>query len=277
MTTATVTNIHAGADVRPEDYEFVGLISPIMTKTEEGVAEIKKFSALVRLTAPYYSASKCGHCGANVKYRVVLRHAPTGQHIVVGDTCADNFGLSNDEFRSMKLEAAQTRKEGKTAKAWREYKEQNADLDWDYAEEAQEFGSHIIRDLLVKGRHYGSLTEKQFEFLKKLVGEAADLKVRAEENEAKRALAADAPSGVTTVVGTILSKKHVDGFYGSTHKMLVEATEGYKVWITCPTKLEETEVGSKIQFTCELEVSKDDAKFAFGKRPSKVAILEEVK
>jgi phage protein U len=69
--------------------------------------------------------------------------------------------------------------------------------------------------------------------------------------------------------------------------MLVQSDEGWKVWVSMPVSLTDVEIerdgkttrvnagkGDKIQFDASLERSQDDAKFAFGKRPTKASVVE---
>ena len=83
-----------------------------------------------------------------------------------------------------------------------------------------------------------------------------------------------APSGKVSVTGKVLSQKFVENDFGGNVKMLVEAEEGYKVWLTRPSSISEVEVGDKIQFNANLTPSLQDQLFAIGKNPSKATILE---
>lgn len=98
-------------------------------------------------------------------------------------------------------------------------------------------------------------------------------KREAERNAAKE-LADDVPTGRTEVTGTVLSVKAKDSYYGTTMKMLVESTTGFRVYGTLPKALDSYDengkcvhVGKEVTFTATLEPSKDDAKFGFYKRP----------
>lgn len=116
------------------------------------------------------------------------------------------------------------------------------------------------------------LSEKQINYLVKLVDSVNTAKYstlkRKEENEQ----AEDAPEGRVIVTGTVISTKTEDTRYGSVFKMLVKAETGYKVWCTNPISVS-INTGDKIQLTVTLTRSDKDPKFAFGSRPSKVKIL----
>lgn len=117
-----------------------------------------------------------------------------------------------------------------------------------------------------------TLTEKQVNYLIKLVDGIQTAKYstlkRKEENEN----AADAPEGRVVVTGTVVSTRSEDSAYGTVFKMLVKAETGYKVWCTNPVNIS-LNVGDKIQFTVTLTRSDEDPKFAFGKRPTKVKFI----
>lgn len=122
------------------------------------------------------------------------------------------------------------------------------------------------------------------------------------------AAATPAPSGRTVVTGEIVSTRVNETEYGVTRKILVKADEGYKVWVSIPSKQSEEAFyeflgqieaegksrydfgpecyflgtqdgkyagvkGRRITFTATLEPSRDDVAFAFGSRPAKGAWL----
>jgi hypothetical protein len=85
-----------------------------------------------------------------------------------------------------------------------------------------------------------------------------------------------APEGRVVVTGTVVGLKWQDTDFGTTLKWTVRDDRGFRVWSTVPSVLSDVERGDKVTFTVTLERSRDDASFAFGKRPSKAAILSEV-
>jgi hypothetical protein len=128
---------------------------------------------------------------------------------------------------------------------------------------------HIVRDLHEKCLAVGSLTEAQVGLVKRLISEA---------NEVSK----PAPIGKVTFRGVIQTTKVND--YGQL-KCLVRADDGYKVWCTLPAGvLQSVEVGrdgrmyeargKRVEIKATLEVSRDDATFAFAKRPSGKLISE---
>lgn len=93
---------------------------------------------------------------------------------------------------------------------------------------------------------------------------------RAEDKAWAEANAEDVPEGKATVVGEVLTLKWQDSQFGSTLKMLVKATQGFKVWGTVPSSLlgeDKLMAGTMVRVTATFERSKDDPKFGFFKRP----------
>jgi len=77
-----------------------------------------------------------------------------------------------------------------------------------------------------------------------------------------------------TLTGKILSTKWVQGEYGSQFKGLLEAPEGFRLWGTIPSKLDDVQIGDVIQFDAKITRSNDDKTFGFWNRPTKPAIIE---
>ena len=91
-----------------------------------------------------------------------------------------------------------------------------------------------------------------------------------EQRAAEDADADDAPSGRVEVQGVVLNTKYQESDYGSTLKMLVKDERGFRVWTTVPSSMMGIDTGSPVHVKVTLTPSDDDAKFAFGKRPSEV-------
>jgi hypothetical protein len=64
----------------------------------------------------------------------------------------------------------------------------------------------------------------------------------------------------------VLSTKTVEGFYGTTRKMLVKLENNSRIWVSVPSNAT-VERGESVTLTATFEVSKDDKSFAFGSRP----------
>lgn len=131
---------------------------------------------------------------------------------------------------------------------------------------------HLLLDLSAKLRRYGSLSAGQLALATKVHTEAAQ---REAQRQAEREAAQPAPTGRVVVTGEVLMVKAYEGDFGTTWKMLVKATEGYKVFVTVPADLELDDLGrgTRVRFTATLAPADDDAAFAKGKRPTKAEIL----
>ena len=93
------------------------------------------------------------------------------------------------------------------------------------------------------------------------------------EKAAKHAAAAAIEPGKQEIIGTVVGLKEVEGYAYNTWvtKMIVESEMGWKVYGTMPASLygEETIKGCKVKFNATVQVSNDDEKFGFFKRPTK--------
>ena len=92
-----------------------------------------------------------------------------------------------------------------------------------------------------------------------------------EQRAAEDAGAADAPSGRVEVEGRVLSTKFQDNDFGGTFKMLVLDERGFRVWMSIPSRMLGIDAGSLVHVKVTLTPSDDDAKFAFGLRPTEVS------
>lgn len=80
-----------------------------------------------------------------------------------------------------------------------------------------------------------------------------------------------APEGKVTIVGTVVSVKTYEGFYGVETKMLVKLENGATVYGSLP-KAVNLEYRGMLEFKATFEHSKDDNTHAFFKRPSSVEL-----
>jgi hypothetical protein len=253
MTAATRTDQHRPTDFTPEDYECVGYF---YNKTQpfnyQGPNEngqylqtpnpayeyVKTMLALIEssATTPYHSGYQCDHCGARIAYVAVFLHIPTGDHLAVGETCADGrFEMDSAEFHRLRKAAELDRKEQNIRKAWQAFMEGWSTIDWAslYASE-----NSFVADVLRRGRMYGSISERQLNAICEALVKDAEREARPVEPETPMV---PVPVGRYQFTGTILTIKSQDSDFGPTLKMLVQVTtdEGrYKVWGTFPKALE---------------------------------------
>jgi len=131
---------------------------------------------------------------------------------------------------------------------------------------ADVFGANLLASLAEQVARRGTLSERQIEALPAAMARYRD---------ALNATPPEAPltAGRQALAGTLVSTKFVDGYYGSTFKMLVKLDDGNKVFGTVPSGLD-AEPGSRIEFTATVEPSRDDPHFGFFSRPTKAKNIE---
>lgn len=252
----------------------------------------------------FHANGGCASCGAKFKYGSVFQKLDV--LLAVGHECASNlFGLTNLSQKA-KRDAAKARKAAKIRAEWEAFVEADPELkevfgmlfegnpvdlpnDHDYLT-GEKAGT--VADIMRKGRRYGSISEKQANYVK-LIGtwHREDIAKRQERREAQAEIP-DVPEGRIDIVGTIVSTKWVENDFGGALKMLVVSDAGWKVWGTVPNKLWETIEtmksefhfgdraeyvdfkGSRVSFSAQVERSRDDRIFGFYKRPTKPVLIE---
>ena len=241
--------------------------------------------------------SRCDHCGAWLRYVVVMRHLPTGTYCQIGETChAERF--SHDSKVAKDLDRLHKR-----AAAERALAKVRAEVDaWlaadpdnlravEYAEANRE-ACGFYADLLRKLRQYGPWSDRQ-----------RDAVLRGIEQDAERAKRADdppepqvpVPEGQVEVTGSVVKVDVRDDGYRSRVVWTVKDDRGFLVWGTVPTIRvqipdpyrpdgDETSTvanvytpqrGDRVRFTAR-EVTRSDRDEAFGfyKRPTRGEVLE---
>jgi hypothetical protein len=134
----------------------------------------------------------------------------------------------------------------------------------------------VLQDMGWKVQKYGSLSDAQISFARKMLGWLSEAEAkRAEREAATAALVAtgvEVPTGRIVVEGTVLSTKWVENGFGGALKMLVQNEAGWKVWGSVPSSID-VDKGTNVRFTATVEKSNDDALFGFFKRPAKAEVL----
>lgn len=289
MTTTQRTDIHRPTEMDPENYEFVAAFDNqqeggwVLSGGDWALAISQKIARDDRLGR---SVHQCHHCGARIRYFAVLKYTPSGEYIVVGETCLDNrFSLvSKREFDRLRKAAALDRQAQRIKTAAAEFVGNLSDSVARKAlaretDLAAEFGLEdgyalsTITDIRRKiWNVYGNASDRQVEFVTRLIAQDAERRVaRAAQAEEVKV---PAPVGRVTLEGVVVSRKWKDSEYGGSMKITVKVTtpEGvWLAWMSEPAAIE-TERGDIIRVTATLSPS-DNAHFAFGKRPSKAEII----
>lgn len=280
-------DIHRPSVLIPADYAFVAFESQKIEGLGDAqfiIAERAAIRAHMDRTGGTYShhahGGNCHICGAHAMYTALFHHIPTNTYIRTGLDCADKLDCGDVERFRRNVQTALEAHAGKR-KAQAVLAQHNASAAWDIytaaetAEDARE--NAIVRDMVGKLVHYGSLSDKQVAFLLRLL----DTIARRPEIEAQRAAerAAAQPVPVTdkriTIRGRIVSIRVPDyqhGGFGSV-RMLVQTAAGWKVWGSLPSALSGIERGAEIEFDAAVKVSPKDDKFGFFSRPTKAHVI----
>lgn len=273
---------HSPANLRPEDYELVGVF---YQGSSEEVHEA--YSADTAETWPHLEAhgwsegnfatkGTCDHCGTPFAYGLAFRYTPTGEVIAVGRQCGSNsFEMTNAEkrFKHLRQHVAALKERAKKNKALREFLAANEGLESWLATEHR-----ICRDLAEKCRRFGTLSPKQVALAKKLYEESLLPKPKGPEER-------DVATGRRDLTGYIGGTKNVEGAYGWTYKMMfiAEHADGTieKIWTTVPAAITSELAahgyqginlhGMRATIKVTTEPSRKDPKFGIGKRPTLVS------
>lgn len=225
----------------------------------------------------------------------VWLHGPSGKYLAAGSACAsERFAFSSEHERDvahLKVKAESRRERERILAGATRFLRANAP-DLEEVLLTPEHSHPVLSDMAHRLLRFGSLSEKQIAFARRLVEEAAQRErnpggktdwevARAKERES----AEDAPIGRVEIEGEVIKiSSHISGQYGETLKMTVKDRRGFLVWLTVPASLQlfddekagfqrELRRGDRVRLTASLTRSKDDPKFAFGKRPSKASLI----
>jgi hypothetical protein len=236
--------------------------------------------------APIQAGGSCDYCGTAICYAFRIQSAD-GRSFKVGSDCVEKVGDAGLAQKIKRVRAAYDRElrmarreRARSAAAATREEAAKARRKAARAAAADFAAAHglvacfrvalkgpkrgVAIEFLGKLRDYGSLTPAQTAFLKSIGTRSAP-----------------APTGRVTFTATIESVKSREGYRGSIeYKMTVRADAGFRAWMTAPVSLLDVPgigldrfKGQRVEVTATLEPSREDAGFAFGKRP-KVAVLE---
>lgn len=281
---------HRPSAINPEEYQFVAfehLKIEAFGDCSDVLANREIIRSHMAHTGGTYSnhehGGNCMVCGAWAIYTILFYHPKTNSYVRTGGDCAQKMDLSCGDlnlFRKQVTDYRQARAGLHKAeatlndlgliRAWEireEYLEASKTADLN----PREFGyrwaaAATIDDITSKLIKYGSISEAQVAFLRKLVDRHDGFEARQQKIDAEREAAAPCPTGRVRVTGTVLGLKQVGTQFGVVTKMTVKAREGFVVWVTVPASLV-ADRGQEVSFTATLTPSNDDPKFGFGKRP----------
>lgn len=294
-----MTNPHDATNFKPEEYSVIDYLDNqrprYMGQSITGWQEEIKYweEQMARYFPGWRNANpnihKCGHCGnTNVRYIVAVEHMPTGKNVVFGSDCVLRLNFANhSEFKAAQVRARAEQGNARLAVYAKRvaFLAANPELatvlaNVDAPVHAKNSFAH---DVVNKLNQYGELSPRQIECLIESLARDVEWEntraSRAAAEEARKATALPAPTGRVQVTGTVVMTKSYDSDYGVTLKMLVLLDTGAKVFCSVPSDLDCCEVGTlkgkRVQFTATFTPDKNDALFAFGKRPAKATVLTD--
>lgn len=273
-------DIHRPAEINPAEYEFIGIWYDPQEATEVGGAaalrqereNIKRFmDEHGARWATHDHGGTCQCCGAYAKYLAAFYHEHHNEMIRVGQECAHKLHMGCESAFNAARRKVASANEYATGKARAHLQLQELGLlrAWDIYTTGDTSGTDetIVIDMIRKLISYGSLSDKQIEFLRRLISRIDNRDQYLAQREAEKAAAQDCPSGRMEIRGTVISIKEVTGYYGDALKMLVKTIDGYTVYGTIPRGLN-AEKGAEVVFTATITPSDRDSKHGYFSRPS---------
>jgi hypothetical protein len=274
------TDTHRPSVINPDEYEFVanecikmeGFGDAAIILREREVFRVHK-DRTGGTYAGHEHGGNCMVCGSvNAVYTNLFYHEATNAYVRVGTDCTEklwhgDFGMGRfrkgvenvREFQKGKQKAAALLGDRGLSRCWDLHlAEWNEDKPFQWEE-------RTIRDIVGKLVKYGSISDKQYAFLDGLLGKIDGRADREAKQAIEKAAAKDAPTGKQEVEVEVVSIKVQEGYYGDVTKMLIKHADGWKAWGTRPAG--NAEIGDTIKLAASFEPSRDDAKFAFFKRP----------
>lgn len=308
------TDIHRPSAIKPEEYEFVafnyiggsdlGAILALKAQKEIFWAHMKqtggKFSG-------HEHGGTCFVCGAFACYLCIWYHAPTNAYIETGEDCARKMDMAFGDMNPFRRAIADAR-EAQAGKrkaiailsdlslmtAWEIYTapwpqhssecriNQNGGCTCEAAptwKTLNAWEETTIRDIVGKLVKYGNVSDKQVEFLRKLLNRIMQRPIIEAQRQTEHDAAGPVPVGRIEMSGEVIGVKEVEGQPFSYHddgirtKLIIKLENGSKVY---GNRFENLSRGDKVKFVATVEASKDDPKFGYYKRPRIVAHVEAV-
>jgi hypothetical protein len=307
--------VHRPSAINPSEYRFVGFehtppTGDVLGDAMANLAERERIRADMKHTGGTYSrhehGGNCMVCGAHAIYTALFHHKPTNTYVRMGQDCAQKCEMTYDEkeFNAFRKNLADERlaRAGK-AKAKALLSDHGVEAAWDVYDAGQQpqipnmvthdkgitwvrnpayrpvpYEEATIRDMVGKLIKYGSLSDKQYNFIQNLLTKITNRAQIQAQRKTEHEQAAPLPAaGRQNIVGTVLSTKHVETDFGPATKMLVRSDAGWKVWGTVPSSVDVESIrGKRVSFAGTIQPSRDDPKFGFFSRPAKFKVLEPV-
>lgn len=274
------TDVHRPSAIDPADYSFVAIecmkLDGDLGAIEALRIERERLRAHMEQTGGTYShhahGGNCMVCGnAQAIYTALFYHAKTNTYIRMGRDCADKCEMGNEQAFRRIMDSVQAAREARAGKlkargilddlglpdAWALYERGHSEGDG--------YEENTIRDIVGKLIRYGSISDAQANFVRKLFAQIPERKAKAERIAAERAAAEPAPTGRFKLEVEVISVREQESDFGTRTVMTVKAIQGgWLAWGTAPLGVER---GNRITLSATFEPSEKDPKFAFFKRP----------
>lgn len=282
-------DVHSPSKIETENYEFIGV--SYGKASEFGVwflaEERNRIAEFIKRTGATYANHKhggsCQVCGAHCIYTAVFHYVPDNKLVVTGMRCAEKLAGNESyaierEIDGLRKTVAKTRsamkKEAKGRKAIEERGLSKAIEIYESDETRRDID--IIKDITGRAlKNGGNLSDKQWDFLLRLVNGVDSLTEELKKREEEKANALPVPEGRFTITGKVVSIKQKEGYYGVTNKVTVKSPDGWLVWGTLPSGCHDAKSGDTVQFDANVERSDDNKSFGFFKRPSQASVINQ--
>lgn len=269
------TDIHRPSAIQPENYTYIDSMD-----TEWGLGPADKgpgglYETIERAensTADHSdSINRCDHCGAHLRYICFWEHIPSGEVITTGETCAhETMDVPNRlilDQKRLRETAAARRAAIREREEVRVRREETAKLYPQAAEILDDYQgeNYFIQDVARRYGKNGYLSKAQADRVVEVFEKDQQPKVEEVKNPV--------PTGKVRVEGEVVSIKLQENDFGSRLVMVVKG-DGWAVWGTVPSKIDDVVRGDKVAFNATVTASDRDESFGFYKRPTKPEITE---
>jgi hypothetical protein len=227
---------------------------------------------------------KCLHCGKHLKWFILFQDIRTGHYVTTGTTCAEELHLQDRGHLIRKKMGERVERARKLAKLDARFPGLRLEIERVVSEQNRAYFQTFLADLSYKINRYFDLSDRQAEVAKRFLNQGLE-RIEERARDLANRKSAPAPSGRVVVTGKILTVKEYEvednysGRWGSgyktIYKILVEDDRGFRCFGSLPSGISASERGTRVTFRATLEPKKDDVTFAFFKRPSNAAVLEQ--
>jgi hypothetical protein len=281
------TDIHRPSAINPSEYQFVAYEFLPGGAWQYLAVQREIIRNHMARTGGNYSGhdhgGNCMVCGNVLAiYTVLFYHEKSNTYVRMGDICARKVEMAfdNSAFNRFKDTVNGWRRAvaGKN-KAMNTLMEKGYGDAWDLFETREKnwkdykYEENTICDIVGKLVRYGNISDKQMNFIGRLLTQIDGRVVIAKKRAEEKALAAPVPTGRFVIEGKIVSRQYKSDIMYPAFKITVKHVSGWCVYGTLPASLEDAKVGDFVTFSATVEVSDGDQKFGFFSRPACGKIL----